>query len=134
MDPAMSHTAAQWMQLVSIGALFGLLGQAIRVIPGLKKSADQAAEGSRTLAQDFEPSRLVISLLIGAVAGVLGAISMGVPLDDQKIASATILALLGVGYSGADFIEAFMARHVPKPAPLDNTKSETGKGSNGAVG
>jgi hypothetical protein len=134
MDPDLTYTATEWIQLVSIGALFGALGQAIRVIPGLKKAADEAAEKARSLTDDFVPSRLFISLLIGAVAGVLGAISLGVPLADQKIASGTIVALLGIGYSGADFIEAFMARHVPKSETADASKGGIDKGPPGAVG
>ena len=44
-------------------------------------------------------------------------------LGDRPIETATVIALLGVGYSGADFIEAFMARYgkpgkEPVPAPM----------------
>jgi hypothetical protein len=133
MDPGATYTAMEWIQVAAIGALFGALGQAIRVIPGLKKAADQAAEKGRSMTDDFQGNRLLISLLIGAVAGVLGAISLGVPLD-EKIASGTIVALLGIGYSGADFIEAFMARHVPKSATADAGPSGIDKGPPGAVG
>jgi hypothetical protein len=133
MDPGATYTAMEWIQLAAIGALFGALGQAIRVIPGLKKAADAAAEKGRSMTDDFQGNRLLISLLIGAVAGVLGAISLGVPLD-EKIASGTIVALLGIGYSGADFIEAFMARHVPKNTTADAGPSGIDKGSPGAVG
>ncbi len=123
---SISYTASQWMELVLIGAVFGALGQAIRVIAGLKKAADGAAASGSQLSQDFSGGRLGVSLLIGAVAGVLGAISLSVPVGAEKISSTTIIALLGIGYSGADFIEAFMSRYgkagamqsgVP-PAPL----------------
>jgi galactitol-specific phosphotransferase system IIC component len=110
----MDYTATQWMQVAAVGSLFGALGQAIRVIPGLKKLYDAAAEQEKSLKDEFSGSRLIISLLIGAVAGVLGAISLDIPLDGA-IQTSTILALLGVGYSGADFIEAFMARYKPAP-------------------
>ena len=133
MDPGATYTAMEWIQLAAIGALFGALGQAIRVIPGLKKAADAAAEKGRSMTDDFQGNRLLISLLIGGVAGVLGAISLGVPLD-EKIASGTIVALLGIGYSGADFIEAFMARHVPNNATAAAGASGIDKGPPGAVG
>lgn len=133
MDPAATYTAIEWIQVASIGALFGALGQAIRVIPGLKKAADAAAEKGRSMSDDFQANRLFISLLIGAVAGVLGAISLGVPVD-AKIPSATVVALLGIGYSGADFIEAFMARHVPKGATASTYEGAIDKGPPGAVG
>jgi len=57
----------------------------------------------------FATSQLVVSILIGAVAGLLGAISLGI---DPKAAIPTekVSALLGIGYAGADFIEAFMLR------------------------
>ena len=71
---------------------------------------------------DFSGSRLLISLLIGAVAGVLGAISLNVPLGDAPIETSTIIALLGVGYGGADFIEAFMARYAKLGGDGDTTK------------
>lgn len=108
---SMAYSASQWMQLMAIGAMFGALGQAIRVIPGLKKVADEAAATGSRLKQEFSGGRLGVSLLIGAVAGVLGAISLSVPVDGEKIGSSTIIALLGIGYSGADFIEAFMSRY-----------------------
>jgi hypothetical protein len=108
---SMAYSASQWMQLMAIGGMFGALGQAIRVIPGLKKVADEAAASGSRLKQEFSGGRLAVSLLIGAVAGVLGAISLSVPVDGEKIGSATIIALLGIGYSGADFIEAFMSRY-----------------------
>lgn len=129
-----AYSASQWMQLLAIGAMFGALGQAIRVIPGLKKAADEAAAMGSRLKQEFSGGRLAVSLLIGAVAGVLGAISLSVPVDGEKIGSATIIALLGIGYSGADFIEAFMSRYgkgggtAPAPAakPGDHTAAASG--------
>jgi hypothetical protein len=135
MDTGTTYTAMQWMQLAAIGALFGALGQAIRVIPGLKKAADVAAEKGQSMAAGFEGNRLLVSLLIGAIAGVLGAISLGVPVgQDQGIESAKIVALLGIGYSGADFIEAFMARHGPKNSTADVMRAQIDKGPPGAVG
>jgi len=129
MEPTAVYSASQWMQLVMIGGLFGALGQAIRVIPGLKKAADQAAANEKSVMEDFSGSRLLVSLLIGAVAGVLGAISLNVPLGDTPIETSTIIALLGVGYSGADFIEAFMARY----AKLGGSGAATAKTDAGAT-
>src|SRR5258708_40272003 len=97
------YTAVEWIQLAGLGALCGALGQAIRVIAGLKKQSDEAAASGGELRNLIAGSRLGISLLIGAVAGVLGVVSLGVSLDG-KIAGETIIALLGIGYSGADFI------------------------------
>jgi hypothetical protein len=137
---SMAYSASQWMQLLAIGAMFGAVGQAIRVIPGLKKAADEAAANGSGLKQEFSGGRLAVSLLIGAVAGVLGAISLSVPVDGEKIGSSTIIALLGIGYSGADFIEAFMSRYgkgggpTPARAAVTAPTANPGDGTAAAPG
>jgi hypothetical protein len=47
----------------------------------------------------------------GAVAGLLGAIALGIDTK-EVIATDKLIALLGAGYAGADFIEAFMKKHM----------------------
>ena len=86
-------------------------GQGIRVIVGLKKAAESAQAAGSTLKQDFNGARLLVSLLIGAIAGVLAAL----PFISQAetITYQTLVALLGAGYAGADFIEGFMRKAVP---------------------
>ena len=54
---------------------------------------------------------MLISLLIGAVAGALAAIMILKP--DAAISPGTLLGLAAAGYSGADFIEGFIARYLP---------------------
>lgn len=103
--------ATTWMQLIGLGAMMGALGQAIRGIVGLKKVNDAVSNTNTTVAEVIEPSRLVTSLVIGAIAGSLASVSL---IDNiNAIASAQIVALLGAGYSGADFIEGFMSRVTP---------------------
>ena len=105
--------ATTWMQLIGLGAMMGALGQAIRAIVGLKKVNDAVSNTSTSVSEAIDPSRMVTSLVIGAIAGSLAAVSL---IDDVgKIASAQIVALLGAGYSGADFIEGFMSRVTPSP-------------------
>lgn len=100
--------ATTWMQLLGLGAMMGALGQAIRAIVGLKKVNDAVSNTSTSVAEAIDPSRMVTSLVIGAIAGSLASVSL---IDNiNAIASAQIVALLGAGYSGADFIEGFMSR------------------------
>lgn len=105
--------ATTWMQLIGLGAMLGALGQAIRSIVGLKKLNDAVSNSPATVADVIQPSRLVTSLVIGAIAGALASVSLIDNID--AIASAQIAALLGAGYAGADFIEGFMSRATPSP-------------------
>lgn len=105
-----TYTILEWMQIIGLGAVVGAAGQCIRSIAGLRKLNDYAGATNASARELFSTSQLAISLLIGAVAGVLGAISLGIS-PSGKIPAQTIVTLLGVGYAGADFIEAFMQKH-----------------------
>jgi len=105
----MNFTAVEWIQVLGFGALLGASGQILRVVAGLKKLNDEANQKGVAVGDLFATSQLVVSILIGAVAGLLGAISLGV---DPKAAIPVekLSSLLGIGYAGSDFIEAFMLR------------------------
>lgn len=107
--------ATTWMQLLGLGAMLGALGQAIRAIVGLKKVSDAVSNTTASVADVIEPSRMITSLVIGAIAGSLASVSLIDNID--AVASSQIFALLGAGYSGADFIEGFMSRVAPSGAP-----------------
>ncbi len=104
-------TAPDWIWIITLGALMGAVGQGVRVIVGLKKTSDEAATLGHKLADQIEPARLVISLLIGAVAGVIAAVAT-ISLGAQ-VSRETLLGLAAAGYSGADFVEGFAARYLP---------------------
>jgi len=91
-----------------LGALLGALGQGIRVIVGLKKKADEnLAQPLRTW---FDPQRLLLSLLIGALAGCLSVVLLiGSELDRNSL-----LTIIASGYAGTDFIEGFIKGKQPK--------------------
>jgi hypothetical protein len=95
-----------------LSSFLGIVGQLIRVVAGLKKENDQASDAGETLASRFSTQQLVTSLLIsltiGGIAGVLAWIQVGGIHDTNGI-----LALIGAGYAGTDFIEAFMKRSLP---------------------
>jgi F0F1-type ATP synthase assembly protein I len=106
----MNLTVADWVQVIAFGALLGAAGQIVRVVAGLKKLNEVANEKRVAVAQLFSTSQFVFSVLIGAVAGLLGAVSLGINPKDM-ITTDKLLTLLGMGYAGADFIEAFMTKH-----------------------
>lgn len=108
-------TAPDWIWIAALGALMGLVGQGIRVIVGLKKTGDDAAAAGHRLSDRIDAARLSVSLLIGGVAGVMAAIVTLKP--GAPIAREALLALAAAGYSGADFIEGFMARYLPSSRP-----------------
>jgi hypothetical protein len=110
-DPNQTFTAIAAIQSLGLGAILGATGQGIRVIVGLKKAAESAQAAGSSLKQNFNGARLLVSLLIGAIAGILAAL----PFISQAetITYQTLIALLGAGYAGADFIEGFMRKAVP---------------------
>lgn len=95
-------TATNCLVVVLLGLVLGAVGQAIRTIVGLKKRNDSGAA--------LSSGRLLVSLMIGAVAGALAAIGLlsSNAISITNLSSQTLLALMGAGYTGADFIEGFM--------------------------
>lgn len=89
-----------------------MAGQLIRVVIGLKKANDEATAENKTIKETFDTSRLVISILIGFVAGVLAMVSLTTFKDDflKTDTKKTIMALIAAGYAGTDFIEGFMKK------------------------
>jgi hypothetical protein len=125
----MSFTALEWMQVLGFGALLGAAGQVIRAVAGMKKLNDDPTG-------KFSASVMVVSVLIGAVAGLLGAISLGVN-PKESIPAEKLIALLGIGYAGADFIEAFMAKsgaRIQAALPGGAAAAQAGTGGKEAVG
>jgi uncharacterized membrane protein YeaQ/YmgE (transglycosylase-associated protein family) len=103
----------QWLQVIFLGGILGAAGQSARVIVGLKKVNDQADATNTDFSELIIPSRLLVSLLIGFVAGVLAAVAMQ---DDKPLAnlsSAVLLGFAAAGYAGTDFIEGIMSRFLP---------------------
>ena len=112
-------TATELIILVALGGLMGAMGQVVRVAVGLKKLSDTAAEEGKKMAELFEPSRLVVSLLIGFTAGAIAIVGLG---GDDIVVDGTkpieqhrdlLLGLMAAGYSSADVIEGFVKRHLP---------------------
>jgi hypothetical protein len=104
----------QWILHVLLGGLLGVLGQGIRVVPGLKKVNDHALAEKKPFGDVFKVGELLISLFIGFTAGGLAIIAT---LPDGSAATTMdrqmILTLLAAGYAGTDFIEAFVKKNLP---------------------
>jgi hypothetical protein len=104
-----SMTAADYLTLILLGGILGMVGQGIRVIVGIKKVND-AKDSDNPLKYQRTIMSLFIAFSIGGIAGVLAAIgSMEAPID-----KATIIAFLTAGYAGTDFIEGFMMKNKQK--------------------
>ena len=106
-DPAL------FLQIILISAILGMCGQVLRVIAGLKKAQDNAADEKgkkiKTILADNSGSiafSLFIAIVVGGVAGVLVAISSNRFVLDKS----TIIALIAAGYAGTDFIEGFIIK------------------------
>ena len=105
-------TAQQLIMMLLVGGILGAVGQGIRVIVGVKKLYDQALHDQKPFSDYFAGSTLLFSLLIGFVAGVLGIIGLG-GFAAMQLGKEQILALIGIGYAGADFIEGFIKKNLP---------------------
>jgi hypothetical protein len=102
--------ATTWLVIFAVGALTGMIGQVIRQIASLKKIIDDHPGQPLNLVLDY--TRVKINLLIGAAAGILGLISLGVD-SKLELDASTIVSLIGIGYAGTDFIESFMRKAQP---------------------
>jgi len=95
---------------VVLGAFLGAVGQGARAIVGIKKEWEAASLSQKEWKDWFDPRELVLSLMIGGIAGSLGAVLLfGAEIDQEFL-----LTMVVVGYAGTDFIEGFMKTRVPK--------------------
>jgi hypothetical protein len=118
--------------ILLIGVLLGLGGQIARSAVGLKKEMDKA----RPKAGDdswywFNMQELLVSLLLGGAAGAFAAVlMMGTGIDHRFL-----MACIGAGYAGSDFIQGFMQRELPSVADTPKADDPAPKAGNaGAVG
>jgi hypothetical protein len=105
--------ATDWVLTLILGGILGMLGQGVRVVIGLKKMNESAAQEGKKFSERFEGSTLGISLLIGFIAGSLAMIGISDNLEVIKPSKELIVTLLGAGYAGTDFIEGFIKKYLP---------------------
>ena len=112
--------ANDWIEIIVLGGLLGMIGQGARAVVGLKKVNDQAGQTSTSFAAAFETSRLVVSLVIGFIAGALAALAVagaGESNPNPKLTIETVFGLAAAGYAGTDFIEGFVKRNFSSTTP-----------------
>lgn len=109
------EAALEMLVGVTLAVVLGMFGQGVRVVAGLKKQADESAAQGHRLAQDFNGVRLGLTLAMGAIAGV--AAFLGFWLGDRSAIdvrnAAYVFGIVSAGYAGADFVEAFVKKHLP---------------------
>jgi predicted chitinase len=94
--------------------LLGILGQGVRAIVGLKNAGSLNSTTPSEQAE-FSLAYLVLSLMIGFIAGILAGIALNleniitVDPSNWKL----MLGIAGSGYVGADFIENTMSVVIP---------------------
>ena len=111
----MENTQALLLGIL-LALVLGVFGQGVRVIAGLKKLADEAADKGQPMARDFVWTRFLLSLATGAVAGIaafLGYWYGGASTGVDPTQAPVLFGIVAAGYSGADFIEAFVKKHIP---------------------
>lgn len=105
---------------VLAGGMLGAIGQGVRIAVGLKKfnegNAANAIQGKEQ--EPFNPSRMVISIFIGFIAGAIGMLVKGQGLaSNGDFDTQAIITIIAIGYSGADFIEGIFNTYITKFNP-----------------
>nr|WP_321984274.1 hypothetical protein [uncultured Lichenicoccus sp.] len=105
---------SQMLAALLLAGLLGMIGQGVRAVVGLKGLALQALDPNVPLPEAFNPTRLIVSLVIGFVAGALAGTAMGIEqVGHADLTRAAMLGLMAAGYSGTDFIEGFISNYLP---------------------
>lgn len=82
----------------------GMVGQGIRAVVGLRKAGYLQIEAGDS-KQNFSASYLMVTLMIGFIAGSLSGLTMGLDTFAGKFSSESLMAVVAAGYAGVDFIE-----------------------------
>lgn len=94
---------------VVLGALVGGVGQGARAAVGIKKAREEATPEQLEDGSWWDGRRLLLSFLIGAVAGVLYVVTQfGSRTITPEVSQGFLVTLVGVGYAGTDFIEGVL--------------------------
>jgi len=107
--------------------LIGAFGQGIRMIAGLKKQSDKSAAIGQSFRDGIDLSRLVISLFIGAMAGIAAFLGFWQAGETDPTKGSILFGIMAAGYSGADFIEGFIKKYLPGANSAENEQESKGK-------
>jgi hypothetical protein len=111
-----SMTASESLEILLLGALMGLLGQGARAVAGLKTMTDDAQTMGVSPNDLFQAARLFISLAIGVLVGLAAALIYLAGNGDAKPDWHILLGFAAAGYTGTDFLEAFISKYLVPPA------------------
>jgi hypothetical protein len=103
----------QWMMMVVLGGLMGMLGQGIRATVGIKKLYDKSAGDNSLVDAGFSAIRFILSLFIGFIAGALTALMLSDGQTETAASKEYMGALMTAGYAGADTIEGLANKMLP---------------------
>jgi soluble lytic murein transglycosylase-like protein len=113
--------AGDVLGVLMIGGLMGLVGQGARAAIGLKKMNDLANNQGLGWNDIFIASRLIVSLAIGFLAGVVAVIGIGVDSVSSALTGDMLIKLAAAGYAGTDAIEAFTSSLATSSGTATNT-------------
>ncbi len=116
MDPA------SLLAILVIGALMGMLGQGARAVVGLKGMSDDAKAQGLSPNDLFEAARLITSLLIGALVGLVSSLTY--IIDGGTAAQLTwhyLVAWAAAAYAGTDALEGFISQYLSPGAKTAKT-------------
>lgn len=99
------------LTFVALGALLGLAGQGVRAVIGIKKEIDDPKNANKTVNEWFDGKEMTISFILGAVAGILAALTQYA--SNVELTKNLLFGFVAAGYSGADFIGGFMQKWLP---------------------
>jgi hypothetical protein len=103
--------ATHTLTFVVLGALLGMAGQGVRAMIGIKKEIDDPKNANRTVNEWFDGREMAISFILGAVAGILAALTQYGPT--VELTKNLLFGFVAAGYSGADFIGGIMQKWLP---------------------
>jgi len=107
-------TPTDWITIILLGAIMGMVGQGIRILPGLKKLRDRVTVENQRWSDEFRTSTLVYSLFMGSVAGIIAIFALSDEEGKIAINKELLTGLMAAGYAGTDFVEGFSKKYLPK--------------------
>jgi membrane-bound ClpP family serine protease len=97
-----------------LAGVLGIGGQILRIVIGIKKLNENAKQQGLSTNDVFVTSKMVVSIMIGFIAGILAWVVATKWEADFFKNKQTILGVIAAGYSGTDFIEGIMSKYLPK--------------------